>query len=143
MRCHQTGLLFSKGRNLLITTVLEHIAFSSSLPSVGAIFLVRHSVLVMLFPSCHQHDPLITSLFELRYNCIVMLVQLFKVPRTAKKIMICVNDPVSASCRAHTCTCCATCILGQARPVDIWLQGPLDLSDCALLPQRSSLEVVP
>ena len=97
----------------------------------------------MLFPSCHQHDPLITSLFELRYNCIVMLVQLFKVPRTAKKIMICVNDPVSASCRAHLCMLHRMHIQMQVCPVDIWLQGPLDLSDCALLPQRSSLDVVP
>ena len=51
-----------------------------------------------------------------------MLVQLFKVPRTARKIMICVNDPASASCRVHTCMLRNMCTMPCVRPVDICLK---------------------
>ena len=62
------------------------------------LILDRHSVLVMLFPmtSMTHRSKLFVNSATIGFN---MWVQLFKVSRTARKIMICVNDPASASCR--------------------------------------------
>ena len=84
----------------LITTVLEHIAVFSSLSSVSANF--RQTL-----RTCHAFSDVtsMTHISKLFVNSATigfnMWVQLFAVSRTARKIMICVNDPASLAVEAH------------------------------------------
>ena len=101
----------------LITTVLEHIAVFSSLSSVSA--NSRQTL-----RTCHAFSDVtsMTHRYKLFVNSAIigfnMSVQLFKVSRTARKIMICVNDPASASCRG-TLARSPHVFMPCVRPVDI------------------------